>query len=421
MNTETKNNYINLFIFFLILNLISCKPNKVNNNNSIKDNVSKNNVLKKIIIKKIRNKKIIHIQDIITDYKFIQLENDTNARIVKINRLIFCCNKIFIFDSEQNTLFIFNDNGDFFNKIDNIGRGPDEYLQIIDFSVLKDKKSIFLLVSKGYRQSLFEYNLDKVELINKYNISFTGEYMISYNGNIHIYTDYYTCNRLGYNIYVLSSQGKIIKKLEPFKKRKYNASSFLPENTFFINNKRLFYRPIFSDTIFQFNGTGFYPFLVIKYSDNYITEELSKMYRNEPIDVLIRKMNTYKYTSIDNLLLYGEYAFFSYIENENDNMVFFDMKNNILYKPELEFNIYEGDNSFLETYFFSPVTTTNSWLITTISPYELHDYVNYLKDHLSEKQLSEFLENNDLVNELFLSTTYDDNPILIKYKIHGYK
>jgi hypothetical protein len=85
------------------------------------------------------------IKDYFDNPQLIKLETNKESLITEINRLIIYDNKLFIFDNKNNSVLTFNEDGKFLFKINRVGRGPGEYIQLTDFTIDEINKQIILL------------------------------------------------------------------------------------------------------------------------------------------------------------------------------------------------------------------------------------------------------------------------------------
>jgi len=88
-------------------------------------------------------------QSLTTDYfrsrKLVRLETTNESLIAQINRLIVYENRYFIFDHQNKSIFIFDESGKYISKINSIGKGPGEYIQLSDFTIDVKNQRIVLL------------------------------------------------------------------------------------------------------------------------------------------------------------------------------------------------------------------------------------------------------------------------------------
>ena len=90
--------------------------------------------------------------------QFLVLETtDESLMSERIERIIADDNLLFVFDYSQNQVLVFDSTGKFINKINRKGQGPNEYIQICDFTVDTDKKQIILSADIPAKLMYFSY------------------------------------------------------------------------------------------------------------------------------------------------------------------------------------------------------------------------------------------------------------------------
>ena len=67
--------------------------------------------------------------------EIVPLETTPECLISPIDKLEIADDKLYLLDNEQDFIFIFSRQGKFINKIDDIGRGPEEYYELSDFHI----------------------------------------------------------------------------------------------------------------------------------------------------------------------------------------------------------------------------------------------------------------------------------------------
>ena len=65
----------------------------------------------------------------------IPLETTEESIIGEINKLEIVHDTLYILDEDQNMIFLFDKTGKYITRIDDVGRGPQEYLGIADFHI----------------------------------------------------------------------------------------------------------------------------------------------------------------------------------------------------------------------------------------------------------------------------------------------
>ena len=87
----------------------------------------------------------------------IKLETSEECLITKIDRIIKKNNRLFILDNTNKSLFVYTSKGEYIDKINPIGKGPGEYLNLVDMEV--DDSAIYILAWTK-RQKLLKYDWD---------------------------------------------------------------------------------------------------------------------------------------------------------------------------------------------------------------------------------------------------------------------
>lgn len=97
----------------------------------------------------------ISLLDIFSDIEIIPLETTDKSLINNITKVISLGDKYYIFDKKQNKIFLFDQDGRFLNEINDIGSGPEEYIDISDFDI--NDQIITLLAPLN--RALYNYNM----------------------------------------------------------------------------------------------------------------------------------------------------------------------------------------------------------------------------------------------------------------------
>ena len=140
-----------LLFFFLVL--ISCQNRPVNKDKP--DNIEIIN------LEKGYNKlKKVKLSEFVKSIDYIPLQSDSSCFIRRMNshpeNVEIVDNRIFIFD--QRELLQFDIKGNFINKIGKKGKGPGEYNNIQDFTVIPDMDMVAIFSPSTQKLLLYSYN-----------------------------------------------------------------------------------------------------------------------------------------------------------------------------------------------------------------------------------------------------------------------
>lgn len=123
-------NLINLFCILLL----SCKTSVSDNNNA------------QII--QVNTEKMDSVHELFESYTYLALETTQDNIISNIDKIQLYDDIIYLLDRKYKTVYLFDKDGKFINKIAHFGRGSNEYLSLDDFQVHNDKVFILSRVNK---------------------------------------------------------------------------------------------------------------------------------------------------------------------------------------------------------------------------------------------------------------------------------
>jgi hypothetical protein len=148
-------------------------------------------------------------------HSYIVLETIDASLIQQINKLEFIDDKIFILDSRQAVLFIFNNEGKYISKISKRGGGPGEYISLSDFFI---DLSNGIYLYDGMQGVVMQYDfqgsyIDKVEVGKGYSFTkLPDNNWLFYmgNGSAMVGEDNF------YNILLYNEKFELLKRSLPF-------------------------------------------------------------------------------------------------------------------------------------------------------------------------------------------------------------
>ncbi len=143
----------------------------------------------------------------IKDIQFQKFSGDCGV-IGTINKVLQYKNRYYIMDQKSESIFIFDSNWVFINKIHKKGRGKGEYLSLDDIAI--DKKRNQLVILDVNRRHLIHYSLNGTFIKTIKTPYWMREFAIFPSGNYCFIT--LGNNYTGYKLFVADSTGKIIKK-----------------------------------------------------------------------------------------------------------------------------------------------------------------------------------------------------------------
>jgi len=131
--------------------LLACKNVGVGNRNESLDIMTTKVVLDPLKLGE------ISIADLIDTVWYVALETKENSVIGRIDKVLFTNDRIFISDTEiTQTIFCFDYSGHFIFKIQERGRGPNQYLTLTAFDVDAEKEKV--LIYDAQQKAFLEFD-----------------------------------------------------------------------------------------------------------------------------------------------------------------------------------------------------------------------------------------------------------------------
>ena len=235
------------FFIFSLLVLISCtEGNSFNSFATLKDGIVQIN------IDDLKFEKSIVIDSIFKIEKIVKLESNGDSFIGSYDKILIEQDRIFIMDSSITfSIFVFDFGGNFLFKIFSFGEGPNEYLELRDFTLSPSTNTIDVLDFGGKKVLRFsKQNGEFLEMErldrNSYYRSMEkidGGYVSSHVNNCGVLEDCFNVSFLRDDLIVESNSLAMNKYLKNY--------DFKGDPQFSRNSDRVFFKEIYNDTIYE--------------------------------------------------------------------------------------------------------------------------------------------------------------------------
>lgn len=194
-------------------------------------------------------------QDLIENIEFVPLETKLESIIGQIQKIVFFKNNMIIWDRLSRSIFIFDKNGKYLNKISRVGTGPYEYLDINDFCVHPITGEISIATDD---KKILNFSFDLTKCTSYNNTLFPIAIERFSNGNYAI-----TSTTKEANVYVADSNMNIINKglPNPFKNTSLCSNSITRFGDTILCRLPTFY----NDTIYRITPDSIVPWCVPDY------------------------------------------------------------------------------------------------------------------------------------------------------------
>lgn len=100
----------------------------------------------------------IDFHTLIDSVEYIKLETNPNSLIDNIAKIVYYDNRFYILTDSQNSIFEFDRHGNYINKLERQGGGPEEYVMISDFTINKDNSALTILDSSQNKLLVYDLN-----------------------------------------------------------------------------------------------------------------------------------------------------------------------------------------------------------------------------------------------------------------------
>jgi hypothetical protein len=199
--------------------------------------------------------KLPYADSIMTVEKVVVLESGKDNFIGTYDKISIIDDVIYIMDkSITYSIFAFDLDGKFLWKIASLGEGPEEYIELRDFTVSKDSETLDLLDYGG--RKIMKFNKMTGKLIDKVKIDISNFiFALEKNGYKYISAHGNECSYLNdcYNLTFLNEKLNMVGKANPINQylKGYDYYGVMP---FSRTEEKVYFKEIFNDTIYEVNS-----------------------------------------------------------------------------------------------------------------------------------------------------------------------
>lgn len=199
---------------------------------------------------------LVSFYNLFKKVELIQLETSEECLLNNIDKIIFHNDSIFIMDKKQGTIFLFDSNGNYINKLSQQGNGPKEYYDLVDFTLNRYTNNLELLsVYRGIY--CFDLNFKFVEKIPFSDKGMPVHRIAVVDSCTRVFFNFVRPYKVGtYDVYKNKITGKYFE-LPPYV---YRATSL--GGPFLLENKQAgeaIFTQAFSSTIYSITPSSFKP------------------------------------------------------------------------------------------------------------------------------------------------------------------
>ncbi|HWK59767.1 MAG TPA: 6-bladed beta-propeller [Parapedobacter sp.] len=198
----------------------------------------------------------VDLDRLIKDVRYVKLETHADVLIGRVDKLYFSDDRIIVVDkTKAHGVFIFDHAGKFIAKIQQLGKGPEEYAIIRDVSFNSDSNTIVLYDDQ--RDQCLHFSEDgvflKAEKVGFFFHRFeylAGGLFVHFQGNsVNLHIPSIADN----DIVVTNDCKEIIVTFRPHYNQLAGIRNFTSNHELVKSASDVYFAPIFCDTIFNFD------------------------------------------------------------------------------------------------------------------------------------------------------------------------
>lgn len=191
------------------------------------------------------------------DYVILEDNDQTEAQIGEIAKLIGHRDRLFVFDWwVGKCVQIFDRQGNFIRRIRNMGEGPEKYLELADIDIVQD--TIYLL---AHPRKIMKFDLEG-NFISEFNLDFIGRtfHYDSVSSRFFIYGG----SRSDFLVRSVDHSGHTVDSYFPSNPNIFNGAMGDPYN-FYKEEDGVYFTKSYLDTLYKFNNRAFEPRIIFDY------------------------------------------------------------------------------------------------------------------------------------------------------------
>lgn len=252
------------------------------------------------------------LSDFITNYDIIRLEISDSILIGEISDIEFYNDDIILLDKKNNTILLFNQQGELIHQLANSGRGAGEYIYLNDIAI--NSQGIYLLDYSQQKVLIYDHDL---KFKKEFYFPFYVSEMKCINDQMIIYAES-NGKTEDYQFYLTDNCGETLNRYLPRNKILGN-NTFISSNVFTQNNDLLVFAPRYSNTLYTLHDTTVIPIYFLDFKDKTFPEEHTSITKYNIND------NKFPYIVRRNIFLCNNYLLIDYIYQDERHFCLHDM------------------------------------------------------------------------------------------------
>lgn len=360
--------------------------------------------------------KIYKFSEIYEHIRFIQLSTSDTHLVGEVIQIVKVQNKYFLRDNRA--ISIFDEEGKFLSQIRRGGKGPQEYASLRAFQIDTWKKVIEILDARSRKNISYDY---QGKYIDEWKHGLVALSFTKQNKNDYVF---YCGNSINYNLtkklIFKSKYKKEVRAYLDIIPQQARYMHFMDINNFFELDNHSYFTACTNDTIYRVEDENLIP----KYKIDFGVKYPPKDFLEKPFDNVL-DFNT-ELRKKGYIFTFGPYLenksfiYFGFVYDSDMNMAYHyyskkskqaKLSNQFIADLKLNNLKFEADDQH------TPRGLSGNELIYVIEPAEFMEWIEQIKQQLSEKEWLDYLKQNPDIKKIIETVKAADNPILMLAKL----
>lgn len=201
------------------------------------------------------------LSDFAEDIKMIPLEFSGDCILDKVEKIVMSDSCIFIMERyNQKGIYVFDHSGKYLYRVGNCGQGPDEFVDLSDFSLNEEQQLIYLYDIMRKKVLIFSFEGDFIKDIQMNYYADKFEYQ---DNLFYLYRESPVMGDPAYSLVIKDDKGKTINKYYPL----INKSPYIHDCIFRKLDNEILFAEYMRDSVFSVRSGELTPKYFIDYKD----------------------------------------------------------------------------------------------------------------------------------------------------------
>lgn len=349
--------------------------------------------------------------EIYSKIEILPIETDTAFLIDEVQKLIVENDKYFF--QCNNKILVFNSTGRPLYKIDNVGKGPGEYIAIGD--IILDEGRLELYDSK--QRKIIQHD-ENGRYLNEWRCGIDAYSFVKLNSDLYAFYvgagGYY--NNTNKKLLVFSrKKGKVIDGFIETPEYEMEYMHFADLVNFQQYKEDIYFLYSFNDTIYNITGNGISPRYFIDFGKYRLPHKYLEGKYNGIEAFFSDCLKSGSAFKLMGFFESDEYIISSFFYNGFNYIHFYYSKSK---REARVVDAYFDDMlvkgvEFKTSFYNLPFTVKNNKTYTVTNAYELMAKIDSLRSKVTVRDWEIFLEKNADIMELYNKISIDSNPVLL--------